>query len=101
MQELKLILKQEDFPDEIAPPVRAHSSPLGAEIGERTSVESGNLRQAVMDALPKVLARRIESIWNVVEGFELASFEVKVGIEGKPFGVGVDGEAKLLFQRLK
>lgn len=101
MQQMTLILREDDFKAHIESSVPTRSSPLGREIGDPSAGEPAGLRQAVMDALPKVLARRIEAIWNVVEGFELTAFEVKVGIEGKPFGVGIDGEASLHFERTR
>jgi len=44
---------------------------------------------------------KVESIWNVIEGYELASLEVSVDVSGKPFGVGMEGKMKLRFERKK
>src|SRR5262245_53702336 len=97
MPEVKWVLREDEFAAEmdLAGPTR--SSPTGAAAGDAR----GELQQAVRDALPKVLGRRIEAIWNAVEGFELVSFDVKVGVEGKPFGVGIEGETSLHFVRAK
>lgn len=59
------------------------------------------LRKAVMDALPKVLLEKVGKIWNVLEGYELTSFDVRVNVAGKPFGVGLEGEMTLHLSRTK
>lgn len=68
------------------------------------SVSAGNgqddaTRQAVLDALPSVLAKKLETVWNVFEGYQLKTVELKVSFGGKPFGVGVDGEMTLSFEQ--
>jgi hypothetical protein len=43
--------------------------------------------------LPQVITSRIERI--ILQGFKIQEIELEVGIAGKPFGIGVDGGAKV------
>lgn len=54
-------------------------------------------RAAVIDALPKVLSRRLQKM--LPKGFVIREVEITVSLSGSPFGVGVDGEATVRFGR--
>ena len=51
--------------------------------------------EAVMDAMPRVLATRFKRM--LPEHFEIREITLKVSLSGKPFGVGVSGDATVKF----
>ncbi|MDR4481725.1 MAG: hypothetical protein R3B95_00410 [Nitrospirales bacterium] len=51
--------------------------------------------EAIMQFLPEVLAGKLKKM--IPPEFEIVEIEMKLSIGGKPFGVGVDGEATVKF----
>jgi len=51
--------------------------------------------EELFQALPKVLVAKIRDI--MPEGFKIKEIEIKIDVEGKPFGIGLGGEATLRF----
>jgi hypothetical protein len=60
-----------------------------------TVLGSEEERQAVIDAMPKVIAKRIQKM--LPDGFRIREIEMRFEISGTPFGVGVSGEATVRF----
>ncbi len=51
--------------------------------------------EAVMDAMPKALASRFKRM--LPDHFEIREITLKVSLSGKPFGVGMSGDATVKF----
>jgi hypothetical protein len=96
---MEIVITERDFAVvDIPERKELQPSPLGQPISSGPNV-SADIRKVVMDALPKVLMEKVRAIWDVLDGYDLASFEVCVNVAGKPFGVGLEGEMKLTFER--
>jgi hypothetical protein len=57
------------------------------------NAQPGN--QAILDALPRVLAERFKKM--IPPDYEVQQIELKVQIAGQPFGVGIRGDATVKF----
>ena len=51
--------------------------------------------QAILDALPRVLADRFKNM--IPPDYEVQQIELKVQIAGQPFGIGIRGDAVVKF----
>jgi hypothetical protein len=67
---------------------------LGAKSGEITDIEEKR-KNAVIDALPRVLADKMERI--MPKDWTIKEIVLKINIGGKPFGVGLEGDATVKF----
>src|SRR5262245_17568019 len=52
-------------------------------------------RASVMDALPKAISQRVSRM--IPEDYEIREIEIKIGLSGTPFGVGISGDATVTF----
>lgn len=52
-------------------------------------------KKIVLDALPKVLAKKMEEI--MPKNWEIKEIVLKVNVAGKPFGIGLEGDASVKF----
>jgi hypothetical protein len=79
---------------------RADQSSIGAAVdGDAVlggEVIDPGLRQAVLDGLPRAVARRVERM--VPEGFEAHELRMSFTLSGAPWGVGVGGEVVVTFR---
>lgn len=57
--------------------------------------EEEDKEEVIMKFLPEVLAGKIKRM--IPSEFEIIEIEMKLSIGGKPFGVGLDGEAIVRF----
>jgi hypothetical protein len=85
---MQLELKDEDFAEGVekeylANELRNSQAILGDEAAEK--------HEAIMNAVPKALAKRLREI--IPDGFTIKEIQVNVSFSGKPFGIGVSGDA--------
>jgi hypothetical protein len=88
---IKVNILEEDF-KQVYGEDRIKTEVMGqgkATMGGGTASEEN----AIFDMLPQVIASKIGRI--IPEGFRIQEIELEVGIAGKPFGIGVDGSAKV------
>lgn len=52
-------------------------------------------RASVLDALPKALSQRVRKM--IPDDYEIHEIEIKIGLSGTPFGVGISGDATVKF----
>src|SRR6516165_7085893 len=97
---MELVITEQDFDRAGIKPEDIERLRLGQQVSSGPG-DSNAVHKAVMDALPKALVAKVESIWNVIEGYEMASREVSVDVSGKPIGVGMEGKMKLRLERKK
>ena len=91
-QELRIIVREPDIPKAISAQVTAvqkHRKVLGED--------DKSAQEWILEALPGVIARRIGPM--LPADFELAEMQMKVTVEGKPFGIGVGGEVLVVLRR--
>jgi len=98
--ELHIVLDRSDFENALgahgADRLRATGAILAGEsTGDMT--DEDRVKKRLVDALPKVLATRLEKM--IPDSFELQTIELKVAVDAKLFGTGVAGHAVVKFGR--
>jgi hypothetical protein len=90
--DISIVVREQDIPSAVAAQVAAvqqRRRVLGED--EKTAQEW------ILEALPAVIAKRVRPM--LPEDFELSEMQMKVSLQGKPFGVGVGGEVLVTLRR--
>lgn len=82
-----LEINESDFDRSIANRIQ------GIADGRQELSADSTLKRVVFDALPKVIASRVEAA--IPEGFTVQEIEFNISVSGKPFGIGVGGDVKV------
>lgn len=106
-RQMKLIIEESDFANkEELQQIKKekHTPSIGSDIGmggPRKTQKSDELTEEVMKMLPETLNKKIKEVWGHLDGFNLDGFEIKLTVEGSPFGVGVNGDLTLKYSQKK
>lgn len=90
--DMSIVVREQDIPAAVTAQVAAvqqRRRVLGED--EKTAQEW------ILEALPAVIAKRVRPM--LPDDFELAEMQMKVSLQGKPFGVGVGGEVLVTLRR--
>jgi len=87
---MQLVITENDYSEALG---SSEAKVLAAKRKEEVlGPESNN---AIVDALPKVLADRVKKM--IPENYEIKEISIKITISGTPFGVGLAGDASVKF----